>query len=509
MPIENQMTPSSTLTPRMTGMIWAFLFAIALVRCWLMPLRSGFWLDETGTYYMISGNWNQFLERMSVTIQSPLYCGMLWLVYHGVGSSGLILRTPSILAMALAAFLLYRLTARLIYPAAGLTATLIFIAARETGHLAYQARPYSLMIAVVLASVLYFWRWLDKRHGLDGALCIVFLAAAFYSHPTCGLMVFVYALVIAREALSERTLAWKQIALGVALLAILCFPVLPYYRSAAGSASTFSFAASPDLTGVFDFFNGINGGALILGVAVMYLIFSRVEWLAPPVSRRSGLMVTTWLTLPPGILLAVAMLTPAKLFVPRYYAYILPAIGLAFAMFVCCVKHSHQRMTLVSVVALSLVIVTWGRALWPSFGVDWRETAAILRQQAYAPNAPIFVKSGFIEAQSLQWLNDEVRLGFLLAPIHMYPIPGAIVALPYRPSAGFDVYMANAVRGLASREEFFVVDGDQSDQWQRWFRLRYASTFEAETLPSRKGALITRFRRAVSPGTRNSILPEL
>jgi hypothetical protein len=45
-------------------------------------------------------------------------------------------------------------------------------------------------------------------------------------------------------------LAWKQIALGVALLAILCFPVLPYYRSAAGSASTFSFAASPDLTNV-------------------------------------------------------------------------------------------------------------------------------------------------------------------------------------------------------------------------------------------------------------------
>ena len=62
-PIENQMDSSSTLTPRTTGIIWTFLFASALIRCWLMPLRSGFWLDETGTYYIISGNWHQFLER--------------------------------------------------------------------------------------------------------------------------------------------------------------------------------------------------------------------------------------------------------------------------------------------------------------------------------------------------------------------------------------------------------------------------------------------------------------
>ena len=503
------MDSSSTLTPRTTGIIWTFLFASALIRCWLMPLRSGFWLDETGTYYIISGNWHQFLERMSVAIQSPLYCGMLWLVYHGVGSSELILRTPSILAMALAAFLLYRLTARFVYPAAGLTATLIFIAMPDIGHLAYQARPYSLSIAVLLASILYFWRWLDKRRRLDGALCIVFLAAAFYSHPTYGLMGFVYALVIAREALSERTLAWKQIALGAVSLAILCFPVLPYYRSAAGRASTYSFAETPGWANVFGFFPGIGGGALLFGVALLYLIFPSVEWRVLPVSRRAGLMVTTWLTLPPGILAVVAKFTPAKLFVLRYYAYILPAVALVFAMFVCCVKHSHQRMTLVSVVALGLVIATWSSTLWPSVEVDWRETAGILRQQAYAPDAPIFVKSGFIEAKSLQWFNDEVRLGFLLAPIHMYPIPGAMVALPYEPGAGFDGYMANAVRGLASRDEFFVVDTNNSDSWQQWFRLRYASTFQAETLPSRRGAPITRFRRAISPGTRQSILPEL
>jgi hypothetical protein len=104
------------LTPRMTGVVWTVLLAAALIRCWLMPMASGFWLDETGTYYIISGTWQQFLERMSVGIQSPLYCGMLWLVYHSLGSSEWILRTPSILAMALAAFLLYRLTARILYP---------------------------------------------------------------------------------------------------------------------------------------------------------------------------------------------------------------------------------------------------------------------------------------------------------------------------------------------------------------------------------------------------------
>jgi hypothetical protein len=463
-----------------------------------MPLRSGFWLDETGTYYVISGTWHQFLERMNVAIQSPLYCGMLWLVYHGVGSSELILRMPSILAMALAAFLLYRLTARLVVPAAGLTATLIFIALPDVGHLAFEARPYSLSMAVVLASILYFWRWLDKRCRLDGALCIVFLAAAFYSHPTSGLMAFVYALLIAREALSERALAWKQIALGAAELGVLCFPILPYYRSAASRASTLSFAATPGWMWFFDFFPGITASALIFGVAFLYLIFSNVEWCAPLVSRRSGLMITTWLTLPPGILFVVARLTPAKLFDGRYYAYTLPAVALVHAIFVCCLKHGRQRITLVSVAALSLVIATWSTTLWPYVDVDWRETTGVLRQQAYAPDTPIFVHSGFIEANSLQWLNDDVRRGFLLAPVHMYPVPGAIVALPDGPGSVFDDYMADAVRGLGSRDEFFLVE--RGYLWQQWFRLRYASTFKAETLPRGRGALITRFRHAVSPG---------
>ena len=490
-------------------MIWSLLLACALIRCWLMPLTSGFWLDETGSFYIVSGNWHQFLERMSVSIQSPLYFGMLWLVYHCVGSSELILRMPSILAMALAALLLYRLAAVLIYPEAGWTAALFFIAMPDTGHLAYQARPYSLAISVALASTLYFWRWLEKRRRLDGALGIVFLAAAFYSHPTYGLLVVVYALVIAREALSEGTLAFKQIALGAASLAVLCIPILPYYRSAAGRASLFSFEETPAWTSFFEFFPRVGGGILLFGVALLYLMFSSVEWRVPPVTGRAGLMVTAWLTLPPAMLLVVAKLTPAKLFVSRYYAYTLPAVALSFAVFVCCVKSNHQRLTLVSVTALSLVVATWPGNLWPFVNDDWRETTGILRQRAYASDSPIFVKSGFVEAKSIQWLNDEVRVGFLLAPIHMYPIAGAIVALPFAPGIDFDGYMASAVHGLASHNEFFVVENGRGALWQQWFQLRYGSTFQSETLPSRNGALITRFCRAVPPGTRKSGLPVL
>jgi hypothetical protein len=209
-------------------------------------------------------------------------------------------------------------------------------------------------------------------------------------------------------------------------------------------------------------------------------------------------MITTWLTLPPGILFVVARLTSAKLFVGRYYAFTLPAVALVLAMFVYCLKHSRQQITLVSVAAVSLVIATWSTIPWPEFDVDWRETTGVLRHQVYAPSTPIFVHSGFIEANSLQWLNDDVRRGFLLAPIRMYPVPGAIVALPDEPGPIFDDYMSDAVRGLDSRDEFFLVERGYS--WQQWFRLRYASTFKAETLPRGRGALIIRFRHAVSAG---------
>ena len=480
---------------QMVGAMWTFLLSCALIRCWVMPLRSGFFLDETGTYYVISGNWHQFLERMHVAIQSPIYCGMLWLVYHGIGSSELILRAPSILAMGLAAFLLYRLTSHFIYPAAGLPATLIFITMPDVGHLAYLARPYSVLIAVVLASTWYFLRWIDTRHGLDGVVCILFLAAAFYSFPTCALMAIVYGLVVAREDIIERTLPWKQLALGAALLIILCLPIFPYYISAARRASAFSFANTPPLIDFFEFLHGIGCAASVLGVGVLYLIFSNVEWCPPPLSRRVGLLISTWLILPPGILLVIARLTSAKLFVPRYYAYNLPAAALVFATLVCCLKQTRQRVTLVLVIALSLAFSEWRGSPWLSKRVDWRETSNTLRQQHLLKSTPVFIRSGFIEAKSLPWFKDQVRLGFLLAPTHAYPIPGDVVALPYEYSPEFDRYMANAVQGLASQDEFFLVDGANTESWRQWFLLRYGQTFESETLESEHGAQVIRFRR--------------
>ena len=142
------------------------------------------------------------------------------------------------------------------------------------------------------------------------------------------------------------------------------------------------------------------------------------------------------------------------------------------------------------------MLSTWGTLPWPSLNfVDWRETAGILKQRTYAEDTPIFFNSGFIEAKSEEWLKDEVRLGFVLAPVHIYPIPGAIAALPYEPNTSLVNYMANITRGLASHREFFVVDRDRDDSWQNWFRSRYSQTFSTETLRSGRGALVTRFYR--------------
>jgi 4-amino-4-deoxy-L-arabinose transferase-like glycosyltransferase len=457
-----------------------------------MPMRSGFWLDETGTYYMISGDWHQFVERMRASLQSPLYCGMLWLLHRAAGSNEILLRVPSVLAMGAAAYLLWRLAARIVFPEAALTAALIFETLPETGHLAGQARPYSLLIAVTLGSMMYFCRWLDTVRPRDGALCIVFLAAAFYFQLTSALMVFVYAIVIAREP--KR--AWKQIAAGAALLAALCLPVIPYYYSAAGQASTFG-SASPGWTTYFELFPGIAAGILIFAIALLYMTCSSVEWVIPPINRRAMMIITVWLTVPPAILLLVTKLNLAKLFVGRYYSYSLPAVALLIAILVCLLKQTWQRLILVSVAAVSLSVATWSTALWPSYGMDWRETSAAVWHQANALDVPVFVRSGFIEANNPQWFNDEVRLDFLRAPVGMYPMPGAVIVLPFAPGRAFDGYMENAVRGLASRKEFFVVDRETYDAWPQWFQSRFGSGFNRETIMTPSGASITRFYRVV------------
>ncbi|HXN47363.1 MAG TPA: glycosyltransferase family 39 protein, partial [Bryobacteraceae bacterium] len=125
----------------------AALLALAIIRLWLMPLPSSLWTDETGTVCVV--RYGASHAETAVSLYYPLARAAAALG----GSSEVVYRLPSVLAMGLALFLIARLAARLIHPQAAWFAAFLCLAMHGFNFQAADARPYGLGTAVMAAGL--------------------------------------------------------------------------------------------------------------------------------------------------------------------------------------------------------------------------------------------------------------------------------------------------------------------------------------------------------------------
>jgi len=463
------------------------VLAILVIRGWIMPLPSGFALDETGTYYIISGSWAQYLDRMALSIQSPLYTALLWLVFHVfhlAGASEWALRLPSVLSMAVSAVFVFFIARRLIDASAGILATLLFVSMPEVIRLACEARPYATCIALALASVWFFLRWLEHRTALPGILCGFTLALTLYGHPLFGVLGLIYAVLLVQLCWKGDGPPLRQILLAAGVSACLTLPILPYYLNAARQARVYSFALTPGF-GDLLLLNPYGGlvGALLLAGAVTCLSgrsIRVVRFGTHPLTMR---LLLYWMVVPVLALFIVAKLSPAKVFVPYYYSLYLPAVAIFFGLICRNIDSAGSRLLIVSGAALMMVLNAWSTTLWPSAShwSNWRKITETLKSQGYPPGTPVFVETGFIEANTLNRLTDPKYVAFILSPIYTYPVPGKVVALPYSADPRFESYMNDALDVVRPTENQFYVIGST---WPSWFQKRLGNAWKIETLPN-------------------------
>src|SRR5205809_4833130 len=90
-----------------TPFFWTLAGLIAAA-VWLRPIGSSLWTDEMGTWWVISGNARQVVQRAgAVQGQSPLYYLIAWAIRHVTGPSELGLRLPSVVFSIVAVYLIY------------------------------------------------------------------------------------------------------------------------------------------------------------------------------------------------------------------------------------------------------------------------------------------------------------------------------------------------------------------------------------------------------------------
>ena len=117
---------------------------------------SSYWGDEADTVSAVSRSLPQLARLLGhIDAVHGLYYLMVWPVVRLGGTSELVTRLPSAVAMAAAAAGVTAIARRLISRRAGLCAGLVFAVLPTVSHQAHNARPYALITAAaVLASYL-------------------------------------------------------------------------------------------------------------------------------------------------------------------------------------------------------------------------------------------------------------------------------------------------------------------------------------------------------------------
>src|ERR1700761_2494224 len=94
---------------RTVNLLLGFLFAACLVRLWLMPLPSSFWVDEMATVFVVQHGPNHPSFAIAPQVPDSIYYQLPRASASLFGFSEAAYRLPSVLLMGIALFLIARL----------------------------------------------------------------------------------------------------------------------------------------------------------------------------------------------------------------------------------------------------------------------------------------------------------------------------------------------------------------------------------------------------------------
>lgn len=296
-----------------------------------------YWRDEGSTLAAVQRPFTQLVRMLGhVDAVHGVYYMIMWPLVRVAGTGEIVTRLPSALAMAAAAGLVAALGRRLVSPAAGLAAGLVFAVLPQISLYGQDARSYAMVTVLGTAGGYLLVRAIGtpgrRRGWLTGyAAC----AGAMGALNIFGiLLIAAHALTVALACLRQPdgrarlTLALSWLAAAAGALA-LASPILLLGIEQRGTASWIKPPGPGTIPGLWRLVGplhmviaiGLLTGCGLAASAVAGRAALRACWPA-----RLPALAVPWLAVPPALLIGVSFVSP--LYVPRYVLYCLPAVAL-------------------------------------------------------------------------------------------------------------------------------------------------------------------------------------
>lgn len=434
----------------------AIVMAI-LAFTWLPQIRMGFWVDEAGTFWMARAGWREAISRtIEWPGQSVAYSVLASLFARpGDPHFEIWMRIPSLIAAAMAGFLLYRMASGWFGQGTAWLALAVAASSPQIARASTEARPYTIAVAFALAGILFFVHWLEHKRAWSAAAAGLCFAVMLHFHLLFAALMLAPAIWLLDEVRARPEIRWRQLLLGMAVMAAGCMPLIPVVRVLIAKADVARDAVG--YVSIDQLFEALGAG----GLTGAFLI----AWMAALASRTvssqsSGeaaggshfrRVLVWWLA--PAITFWLAAKLNGSSANPRYFLYALPAFALALASL--CRRLDPARVTGLMAV-LAALVVSYNYASPP----DRSDCAASYRAVAALPEgatAPVVIQSMLVESIRLDWRTTSQTAPHLYACLDSYPLPNPKHFLPLTLGPGVETEIRSLVDGPLSGKRFYVL----------------------------------------------------
>jgi mannosyltransferase len=472
---NNTLRLGRSFTSSQWKLILSLIVGLCVVRLWLMPLGSSFWVDEMGTAFVVEHGAQDPSLAVAPQVPASIFYAVAKTSKNVFGSSEVAFRLPSFLAMMGALWFITRIAGRLIHPGAAWFAAFACFTLRDLNYEAADARPYALATLTAAASFWFLIRWLDSNDWLDALLFAGCASVLWRVHLILWPVYVAFAFyTLVRLLRRDTAVSWARIAAVYGALGVSLIPVLLQAMQLNRQAAAHVVVKLPTTA---DLVNAAKPGIVLAFCAATALLGRWFRWPAvPPIAKGESLcLIFGWWLSAPLCLYAFSILTGNSVFVSRYYSIALPGLALASTVAAAAFVPSRYWKALSATLGIGVLLLLgrWGHVWLPHHNSDWR-TAAQHLNQYIGPETPIICPSPFIEARPPVWRPDYPISSFLYSHLLVYRLKGKAIPFPFETSPEAEQFAARLSTGvLAGTSKFAVYGGDRSAFfWREWFSAR-------------------------------------
>ncbi len=472
--------PVAETRPSDGAYVWAAL-ALLFVRLCIMPIGSSLWLDELGTSWITNGTLPQAVSRsLNWNPQSTVYMSISWMFQAVAGSSEMAMRIPSLIAYSFALIMVYKLGKRLIDADAALMALVPFIAVTST--FACDARPYAFALLVSLGAMWFLISWFDSGKLSSGILYTLLSAFTVYFHFLFAIMWGVHAVYAFARMRVSTPVSFGKFAAAAVATGVCVAPLLPQLFLAKAAPVG---ALRPRFLLLFQWFAPEFLPIAILAGSLLGALLFRDFAYRPITVRQADLwLMVCWATLAPLLLFAVSYVVSTKVFLPRYWSSAAAGLALLIAWAVRGFEPARARILIVLAIAGCTLLIDGGVRLRVRHNSEnWRDAMAAERAYA-APDTPVLVRSGFVEAANPSFFRNPKNADINMAALIRYPAAGRVIPLAYFPDEPTLRELDKLVsEQLLQRDRFVLVSFADEGGFQSWLEGRlYTEAYHSRSL---------------------------